>query len=161
MKAGFYKKGFWKKMLLLAAIAYFISMNWCQLMLVRGRSMYPAYRDLQLVVLVKQFGSLRAGEVVAFRCEGLHALLIKRIVAVPGDWVQIAGGDLYVNGIRYGGQADGKKVSYAGIAEGPLTLKEGEFFMLGDNYGASIDSRHEEVGCVREKDIVGRVFPAK
>lgn len=163
MKQAFSKKRHWKKAVLLAAAAvaaYSCSTNWYQLMLVHGSSMYPAYRDMQPVVLEKQFGSLHAGEVAAFWCEGLHALLVKRVAAVPGDTVQVSGGYLYVNGQRCKGQA-GKKISYAGIASVPLTLAEGEYFMLGDNYGSSKDSRHKEVGCAKQKDIVGRVLPAR
>ena len=60
---------------------------------------------------------------------------IKRVVAVPGDTVEIKDGRLYVNGIRVVDDYD--KMAEAGIAQNPLTLGSDEYFVLGDNRNAS------------------------
>ena len=83
---------------------------------------------------------------------------MKRIVAVPGDSVMIADGVLYVNGERnFSNQALGI-IEYGGIAEQEIILKDGQFFVLGDNVAESKDSRYAEIGIVYEKDIIGKVI---
>lgn len=162
LKLGIACKRYRKKAILLvfsAMLAYGASASCFQLMLIQGQSMAPAYRDCQLTVLDKWTKGYKAGDVVAFRCEAVGALLVKRIVAVPGDTVQIRDGVLYVNGLPDAGALPHGKISYAGIAKGPVTLLGDEFFVLGDNYAYSKDSRYKEIGCVREGSIVGKVFP--
>lgn len=39
-----------------------------------------------------------------------------------------------------------------------VTVPEGELFVMGDNRRVSIDSRYEEVGCVKIDDVVGKAF---
>ena len=152
----------WEKGLCILALfllCLYISRFWYQVMLIQGDSMEPSYHSGQLVLLdkhTKQFGS---GDVVAFRCHGLDAVLVKRIVAVPGDTVWIVDGVLHRNGIPAEEGLVKGSLAYAGIAKEPLTLGEGEYFMLGDNQEESKDSRYEEVRCVLEEDILGRVLP--
>ena len=49
-------------------------------------------------------------------------------------------------------------VSLAGLAEKPVELGEGEYFLLGDNRDSSEDSRFANVGNVKEEQILGRVW---
>ncbi len=121
--------------------------------------MEPSYHNWQLVLLDKHTGHYGCGDVVAFRCEELGAVLVKRVVAVPGDTVQIVDGILYKNGMPAEEILAKGYLTYAGIAEQKVTLVEGEYFLLGDNYEESKDSRYEAVGCVQEKDILGKVVP--
>ncbi len=121
--------------------------------------MEPSYHNWQMVLLDKHTSHYGCGDVVAFRCEELGAVLVKRIVAVPGDTVQIEDGILYKNGLPAEESLIKEYLTYAGIAERPVVLAEGEYFLLGDNYGESKDSRYEEIGCVRKEDILGKVLP--
>ena len=50
-------------------------------------------------------------------------------------------------------------IEYAGIAENPIHLQDNEYFVLGDNYQQSIDSRYEEIGCIHFEDILGKIYP--
>lgn len=147
---------------LIGAASWYVSAYFAQLMIIQGQSMSPSYHGWQPVILCKRFKGLEAGDVVAFECGALDALLVKRIVGVPGDRVQIRGGVLYVNG-RPDARAlpNGPRggIPYPGIAEDEIKLSEDEYFVMGDNYAHSKDSRHREIGCVRERDIVGRVLP--
>lgn len=45
-----------------------------------------------------------------------------------------------------------------GIAEKPVTLKSGEYFVLGDNRNNSEDSRHGDIGLVNKKYIEGKLW---
>lgn len=82
---------------------------------------------------------------------------VKRVVAVPGDKVQITNGVLYVNGEAQTSDVY-DKMAEAGIAENEITLQSEEYFVLGDNRNNSEDSRSANVGVVNEKDIVGKAW---
>ena len=81
--------------------ALYISSNWYQLMLIQGKSMEPAYHNFQLVVLDKHNKEYCTDDVIAFKCDNLSSILVKRIVAMEGDTVQIMNGKLYINGKEY------------------------------------------------------------
>jgi signal peptidase I len=82
---------------------------------------------------------------------------IKRVVGVGGDRVKVLGGAVYVNGRR-------QKEPYArlddscGICNLPdeITIPDGSYFMMGDNRGASADSR--EWGPIPKDWVVGQAF---
>ncbi len=120
--------------------------------------MEPSYHNMQPVILEKDFSEIAVGDVVACRCDALDAILVKRVVAVPGDTVQIAEGVLYVNGKPSVHQSPDAKLAYAGIAEEPISLGPEEYFLLGDNYEYSKDSRYEEINVIKENAIIGRVL---
>lgn len=154
----------WKKALYILAlflVCFYISHFWYQVMLIQGGSMEPSYHSWQFVLLDKHTKSYGCGDVVAFRCDGLKTVLVKRVVAVPGDTVQIVDGVLRRNGAAVEDGLVNRRLDYAGIAEKAVILGENEYFLLGDNYEESKDSRYEEVGCVSEKDILGKVIPQK
>lgn len=119
--------------------------------------MSPSFHHLQLVVLDKHPEKYMYGEVIAFHCETLGQVLVKRVAACPGDAVLIENGVLYVNGMAsmvYGPEV---YFEYAGLAMEELQLGEGEYFVIGDNVRESKDSRYEQVGLVEQKKIIGKV----
>lgn len=126
-----------------------------------GVSMEPAIANGQQV-LINRYAYLlvkpKAGDVVAFLPNGNRNshYYVKRVVAGPGDTVEIRDGRLYVNGLQVIEEYD--KMAEAGIAENPVTLGADEYFVLGDNRNNSEDSRSANIGLVKGKDIVGRVW---
>jgi signal peptidase I len=82
---------------------------------------------------------------------------IKRVVAVGGDHVKVVGGAVYVNGRR-------EKEPYARLDNScaicnlpqEIEVPKGSYFMMGDNRGASADSR--EWGPVPKKWVIGQAF---
>lgn len=84
---------------------------------------------------------------------------IKRIIGMPGETVQVAGGYVYINGELLESDTYGKEVmEYAGIAEEPITLGPDEYFVLGDNRNHSSDSRDPSVGILHREDLLGRAW---
>lgn len=153
-------KRFLKYVVPVAAIVllcWYISANWFQLMLIQGDSMLPSYHNMQLVVLDKHNREYHAGDVIAFRCEGLSAVLVKRIAACGGDTARIVDGTFYVNGEVSALYEEGL-FNYAGILEEEVELSTGEYVVIGDYIAVSKDSRNPEIGIVQEETIIGRIF---
>ena len=144
--------------LVLAFLAWYISDNWWQLALVQGNSMTPTYKNGAVLLLDKRTDEFKQGDVIAFYSDELEVMLVKRIVGLPGDTVQVVDGVLYVNTKLSDHQRKEERIIYAGISESPVCLKENEYFVLGDNYTESKDSRYEEIGCVLKDQIIGKVL---
>lgn len=127
-----------------------------------GVSMEPGLSNGQSV-LINRYAYLltspQEGDVVAFLPNGNENshYYVKRVVAGPGDTVQIIDGRLYVNDEQVQ-EEEFDKMATAGIAENPIILGADEYFVLGDNRNNSEDSRSANIGPVKGKDIVGKVW---
>lgn len=127
-----------------------------------GVSMEPGLSNGQSV-LINRYAYLltspKEGDVVAFLPNGNENshYYVKRVVACPGDTVQIIDGRLYVNDVQVQ-EEEFDKMATAGIAENPIILGTDEYFVLGDNRNNSEDSRSANIGPVKGKDIVGKVW---
>ena len=101
----------------------------------------------------------QAGDIVVFLLNGNEKdhYYVKRVVAVPGDTVQIVDGVLYVNGEMYD-EEDTEAIKTAGLAQEEITLGEDEYFVLGDNRNSSEDSRYTSIGNVSLEDIAGKAW---
>ncbi|MCD7726101.1 MAG: signal peptidase I [Clostridiales bacterium] len=132
-------------------IAYYVSANYVQLALIQGDSMLPSYHNMQIVLVGRQYEDVQRNDVVLFECETLDAVLVKRIVAIPGDMLTICDEKILINGVA-------TDIPWEGEENRTLLLSSNEFFVVGDNYSASIDSRSEEVGIVSIEKIIGKVY---
>ena len=72
--------------------------------------------------------------------------------------MQIADGEIYINGEVLRETYGREVIRDPGTAAEPVTLKEDEYFVLGDNRNASSDSREPSVGVIHREDIVGRAW---
>jgi len=125
---------------------------------VDGSSMEPTLDDndrLIVELMSYRFGDPERGDIVMLRItEGQSSrALVKRIVGLPGDTIEIHDGNVYINGEKY----DEPYVSAStnGIMTATL-IPDGQYFVMGDNRPISNDSRY--FGTVPHQDIIGKVW---
>ena len=129
-----------------------------------GDSMEPTISNGQSVVVNRlslAIFSPKIGDIIVFLPNGNvnSHYYVKRVVAGPGETVQITDGVLYVNGEERDGKKDiYDKIEDAGIAANPVKLGSGEYFVLGDNRNNSEDSRSANIGVVKQSMMVGKVW---
>lgn len=128
-----------------------------------GVSMEPALSNGQ-TVFINRFSykilSPRRGDVIAFLPNGnknSHCYL-KRVIALPGEKVQVIGGYVYVDGVLLEEDESYDKIAEPGIAEIEITLGADEYFVLGDNRNSSEDSRSGNIGPVKKDTIIGKAW---
>lgn len=83
---------------------------------------------------------------------------IKRIVGLPGETVQIINGRIYINDkeLEFNKGKDG--IVNPGLASDKIKLDYDEYFVIGDNWNNSEDSRSNTVSNVHKKEIKGKVW---
>lgn len=152
-----------KKLLRLSAIlivsgGIILKLFFCDYMIINGSSMSDAYRNGDIVLLEKQFKDLKRYDVVIVKVNNaeMKGKIIKRVVGLPTETVQIVDGYVFINGIRLEDDVVDIKMEYAGIASDEIMLAGNEYFLLGDNRNESNDSRY--LGTVSKEQILGRVF---
>ena len=128
---------------------------------VSGHSMEPVLEDGDVVLINRIAYRLSAPkrlDLAVFRSRDGSRLYLKRIIGLPGETVQIQDGKIYINGEAMSLPGQLSEVSLAGIADEPVELGEGEYFLLGDNRSSSEDSRFENIGNVSLSQIVGKAW---
>ena len=125
---------------------------------VDGLSMEPSLEDNQRIIMEKvtyRFHPPRRGDIIVLRRpEGRYDHpLIKRVVGLPGETIEIHDGVVYVNGETLDEPYLDQPT--AGYLQ-PLRIPEDHVFVLGDNRASSNDSR--SFGVVAHADILGRAW---
>ena len=158
-----------------AALVFFMEAFLIFPIRVEGDSMRDTLRDGEVLLassLPYALGEVRRGDIVICRFPGRtegglpvsaalgvtwHTLFVKRLVALPGDTLEITGGRLYVNGALV---ADPPAMASTPRELSRRTLGPDEYFVMGDNRFSSLDSRAEAVGPLCRADIVAKVLLA-
>lgn len=131
---------------------------------VQGASMEPNYEDGEYLIIDEISYRLREpfrGEVIVFKYpQNPSEFFIKRIIGLPGETIKIQNSAVIIEnkanpqGFVLDESSYLKNVPAMG--QEAITLKEGEFFVLGDNRSASFDSRRW--GALPRSDIIGKVW---
>lgn len=137
-------------------VAFIISYRYFQLMMILGDSMSPTLNNMQIVLLDKTKLVYQENDIIASKCAELDSVIVKRVVACPGDVIVIKNGRLLVNNSE-SNFYNHTFFEYAGILNDEIVLGEYEYFVIGDNAAQSIDSRYETVGIIKYDDILGKV----
>jgi len=126
--------------------------------LVQGKSMMPTLKpgDCYFVnCLLPHVRDYKRGDIVVIRDPVRNEFIVKRIVGLPTDEVQVRGGRVYLNGqILPEPYLDLGTQTYPGrLRNRAITIGEHSYFVMGDNRGESDDSRY--FGNVDRRDLVG------
>lgn len=121
---------------------------------VDGESMYPTLKNNEILLLEKYKKDFKKDDIVVVKTNGEK--IIKRIIGTPGDTVAYLNNVLFING-------KATNDHFANLTEDfeAITLKDDEYFVLGDNRERSLDSRY--IGPVKKSSITGttriRIIP--
>lgn len=150
------------KMLLISIVVVFL----CTRFLIRpvrvdGDSMYPTLHNNAIGfsnILTYRMQGLKRFDVAIIYVPEKKEHLVKRVIGLPGETVQIKNGQIYIDDKPLEADKGLGQVSLAGLAENPVVLEEDEYFLLGDNRDSSEDSRFVKIGNVKRRQIRGKVW---
>ena len=154
----------WVRDILIAVLIAVVVLALFKPIIIQQHSMEPNFYSGDYVIVFKQAYRVHStpdrGDIVVFHSDlkdnkGRDKNLIKRVIAVGGDTVEIKDGYMYVNGE----ELDEPYLLHQG-SSGEMdetTVPEGFCFCCGDNRDVSVDSRSDSVGFISEEDIMGKV----
>lgn len=153
---------------LLPVLIALVFVNIVGISFVLGESMEPTLDDKDILIInkiVPKLTNVNRGDIVIFKStleknRFSNKILVKRVIGIAGDKVEIMNGDVYINNVML--EEEYTNYSYT---EGDVSLvvPSNKVFVLGDNRNRSEDSRSSRIGLVDKKDIIGkavvRIFP--
>lgn len=145
---GYKKTAF---ILFLFIAVYVVKIFFIDFVFVSGNSMADTFKNNDILLVNVQNEEIKRYDVVVAKESGTR--IIKRVIALPSETVQIVDGIIYVNGEKIAKYNSG--TDRAGVAESCYQLGESEYFLMGDNRSGSMDSR--DFGAVKKENINGVV----
>ena len=149
------------KYIVTAAIIFLLFIFVIGLQQVVGPSMSPTLKEGDVVVvnkLVYRFRDIKRNEIVVLSHDEKY--MIKRVIGIPGDYVEYKNNILYINGQGYEESFIDKNVIHTDDFSlkdiGFNVIPEGKYFVVGDNRGDSLDSR--SYGLVDKSKIIGKTM---
>ena len=127
---------------------------------VRGSSMNDTLLGGDRLFTSDLFYTPEQGDIVIFRTPYYDEPLIKRVIAIGGQTVDIdfQTGEVYVDGILQQEDYIKEPTRISNGFSGPLTVPEGMLFVMGDNRNNSNDSRLPAIGCIDVRAVQGKAF---
>lgn len=107
-----------------------------------------------------RFSTPKRGDIIVYKTgdDKKASTHIKRIIGLPGETIQIKDGQILIDGETYQENGEFPGIENAGVAETKVALDSGEYFVLGDNRNNSEDSRYADMGNVKKRNIIGKVW---
>lgn len=124
-------------------------------------SMVPTImpKDQIFVTRVHSWTNLKHGDIVVFNSDELHEVLVKRLIGLPGDSVEVNNGYIYINGNKFNDYYVKNRDNY----NGSFKVPKGDYFFMGDNRPVSLDARFWKNHYIPRSKIMGkallRVYP--
>ena len=146
---------------LLCVVSYFAFSRYVVTpVIIQGRSMTPTLRDGEYYLLNRLayfFKAPARGDVVVLRDPGHSDFAVKRIIAKPGDWLNLRDGKVFLNGRRLVEPylPKGTLTFTPDSQEKWIELGKEQYFVMGDNRGWSEDSRI--YGRIERSSILGAI----
>ena len=139
--------------LLAVFLAAFIRIFFFDTYIVTNKSMEPTFMEGDQILLLKRnfiFNGIKNFDVIVFNYEDSN--LVKRVIGVEGDKVEIKDGGLYLNDELI----EHEYYIFSNEDDGLYLVGSNQYFVLGDNIKVSEDSRY--FGLIDKKDIKGQVI---
>ena len=152
----------WYEALISAALVLVLVFSFFfRIIQVDGSSMVPTLiNGDKLIVWGAGYTPQRGDVVIVDSYTAYGKPLVKRVIAKGGDTVSIdySTGTVEVNGevLQEDYIAEPTYLGYD--LQFPYTVPEGTVFLMGDNRNESLDSRSSYIGCIDERDILGKVL---
>lgn len=142
-------------LIVVAAVAVLVATIWMPVLQIYGSSMTPTLQEGDVIISLRG-SKFEKGDLVAFYLG--NKILVKRCIAGPGQWVDIdEDGNVYVDGTQLDEPYLTEKAFGDCNIDLPYQVPDNRYFCMGDHRSTSVDSRHTEIGCVSEEQIVGKI----
>ena len=150
----------WYEALISAALVLVLIFSFFfRIIQVDGRSMVPTLTHGDTLIVWAAGYTPQRGDVVIVDSYTVYGTpLVKRIIAKGGDTISIDydAGTVTVNGELLQEDYIAAPTYLGDDVQFPFTVPEGTLFVMGDNRNESLDSRSSYVGCIDERDILGK-----
>lgn len=153
-----------KVIAVIAVLALVVLVRSCLLpVTVSGTSMESTLQDGEFAIMSRDFSVIKRFDIVVLSSETLKETIIKRVIGLPGETIEYKNDKLYVNGKyvketfldqSFKEQKKREMESSLFTNNFKVTLKKGEYYVLGDNRLNSVDSR--ALGTFTIKDFKAR-----
>lgn len=149
----------WVKSLTITVVVVYVITYFIVPVAVVGHSMTPTLQDGQYLVMLKHPKTeLSRGDIVVAKSPRF-GIIIKRVIGVPGDEVDIdlKTGSVILNGQMLEEDYISEPIKILEDFTEPVEIPEGKYFLMGDNRNGSKDSRSSKIGLVSEDEIMGKI----
>ena len=152
------KKKEWLSYIVIIVVIVLIRTFIATPVMVDGNSMSPNLVDNQILILYKLSKNYKRFDIVVVdhKVNGTKEHLVKRVIGLPGEYVEYKDSKLYINKKEVEENfIDVKTADFSLAKLGFLEIPEGYYFIVGDNRGDSSDSRI--LGLIPENEIKGKI----